>query len=120
AMKRFHLTSLAALLALALILSLLFATPKGRAFHEPDSNQPQRTTNGKTDRPTTGFADLKALMDRGNAIPKGHSWTLSPAVASVCTPPPSNLVSWYRAEGNFTDFQDGNNGTQSGGVAFAP
>jgi len=37
----------------------------------------------------------------------------------VCVQPPAGLVSWYRAEGNFTDSTGGNSGTQSGGVGFA-
>ncbi|MGI8640917.1 MAG: LamG-like jellyroll fold domain-containing protein [Pyrinomonadaceae bacterium] len=38
--------------------------------------------------------------------------------AQVCTPPPSGLVSWYRAEGNTLDFTGINNGTPNG-VTYA-
>ena len=36
-----------------------------------------------------------------------------------CTPVPSGLVSWWRAEGDAKDFWDGNHGTPQNGVAFA-
>ncbi len=36
-----------------------------------------------------------------------------------CVVPPPNMVSWYRAEGDFSDFVGGNSGTQTGGVGFA-
>ena len=38
----------------------------------------------------------------------------------VCTPPPSNLVSWYPGEGNANDQQGNNNGTLQNGATFAP
>jgi hypothetical protein len=37
-----------------------------------------------------------------------------------CTPPPSGVVSWWRAEGNALDGAGGNNGTLSGGTTFSP
>jgi hypothetical protein len=36
-----------------------------------------------------------------------------------CTPPPSGLVSWWRAEGDATDEVGGNNGMITGAVSFA-
>jgi Concanavalin A-like lectin/glucanases superfamily/Immunoglobulin domain len=39
--------------------------------------------------------------------------------ADVCAPPPSGLVSWWRAEGDATDFVAGNNGTMQN-VGFVP
>jgi hypothetical protein len=38
----------------------------------------------------------------------------------VCDPAPTNLVSWWRAEGDASDSADSNNGTLLGGVAFTP
>jgi Concanavalin A-like lectin/glucanases superfamily len=38
----------------------------------------------------------------------------------ACVPPPSGLVSWWRAEGNANDAAGTNNGTLQGGVTFAP
>jgi hypothetical protein len=39
--------------------------------------------------------------------------------SNSCTPPPSGLVSWWKAEGNAKDSADGNNGTLVNGVGFA-
>jgi hypothetical protein len=41
-------------------------------------------------------------------------------VVSVCTPAPSGLVSWWRAEGDANDAVDSNSGTLMNGVTFAP
>lgn len=43
----------------------------------------------------------------------------SMAEIAVCAQLLPNLISWYRAEGNFVDFQGGTTGTQIGGVVFA-
>jgi hypothetical protein len=40
--------------------------------------------------------------------------------APVCDPPPSGLVSWWRAEGNAVDAIGTNDGALSGNVAYAP
>jgi hypothetical protein len=37
----------------------------------------------------------------------------------TCDPPPTNLVSWWRAEGNVADSVGTNNGTLEGGVTYA-
>jgi Concanavalin A-like lectin/glucanases superfamily/Pro-kumamolisin, activation domain/Reelin subrepeat B/Immunoglobulin domain/HYR domain/Viral BACON domain len=37
-----------------------------------------------------------------------------------CAPPPQGLVSWWRAEGDASDWAGANNGTMQGGVTFAP
>ncbi len=37
-----------------------------------------------------------------------------------CTPPPSGLVSWWRAEGNASDTVDGNHGVLLNAASFAP
>lgn len=39
---------------------------------------------------------------------------------TACVAPPSNIVSWWKAEGNAADAIDGNDGTLVGGVTFAP
>jgi hypothetical protein len=36
----------------------------------------------------------------------------------ACAPPPNNLVSWWRAEGNALDMRGGNNGTLQNGLPF--
>ncbi len=41
------------------------------------------------------------------------------ALLRPCTPPPPNMISWWDAEGNANDIQDGNDGTLQGGTAFA-
>src|ERR1022692_2763851 len=41
------------------------------------------------------------------------------ANSAPCIPPPSGLVSWWRAEGNALDNVGGNNGMLSNGVSFA-
>ncbi len=38
---------------------------------------------------------------------------------TACSPAPSGMVSWWRAEGDARDFWDGNHGTLQNGVAFA-
>ncbi len=37
-----------------------------------------------------------------------------------CQPPPSGLVSWWRAEGNASDAGDGNNGSLAGNATYGP
>jgi len=37
-----------------------------------------------------------------------------------CLPPPSGLVSWWRAEGNGLEQADSNNGTLIGNTTFGP
>jgi hypothetical protein len=43
-----------------------------------------------------------------------------PAWAQVCTPPPSDIVSWWPGEGDATDLIDGNTGTPMGAATFVP
>ncbi|MDQ6860347.1 MAG: putative Ig domain-containing protein [Verrucomicrobiota bacterium] len=38
----------------------------------------------------------------------------------TCATPPSGMVSWWPADGNFSDIRDGNNGTPQGTVTFVP
>ncbi|MDT7603227.1 MAG: hypothetical protein QOF61_1224, partial [Acidobacteriota bacterium] len=38
----------------------------------------------------------------------------------TCTPPPSNMISWWAGDGNADDIQAGNNGTLQNGATFAP
>ena len=40
--------------------------------------------------------------------------------AATCSPPPAGLVSWWRAEGDATDFVGANNGTLEAGTVFVP
>ena len=42
-----------------------------------------------------------------------------PGQTLSCTPPPSGLVSWWKAENNFDDAYGGNNGTGQNGATFA-
>lgn len=39
--------------------------------------------------------------------------------AMVCTPPPSGLISWYRAENNTSDARSGNDGVLKNGASYA-
>lgn len=41
-------------------------------------------------------------------------------VTVTCTPPPTNLLAWWRAEGNAFDSAGTNNGTLVNGASFAP
>src|SRR5262245_55245194 len=53
--------------------------------------------------------------------PNGNTSEFSPCVrsqSSVCTPPPSGLVSWWPGEGNAQDIIGGNNGTLTNNTAF--
>ena len=43
-----------------------------------------------------------------------------PMESGSCVAPPSGLVSWWRAEGDFSDATGGNPGTRLGGVRHAP
>ena len=38
----------------------------------------------------------------------------------TCTPPPSGMVAWWRADGSATDVVGGHDGTLMGGVTFTP
>lgn len=42
----------------------------------------------------------------------------SPTPTPLCTPPPSNMISWWPGDGNAQDIQDGNHGTLMGGAGF--
>src|SRR5690242_20098295 len=37
-----------------------------------------------------------------------------------CTPPPSGMVAWWRADGSATDVVGGHDGTLVGGVTYTP
>ena len=52
-----------------------------------------------------------SLMIPGYAIPS--------AFAPSCTPPPSNMISWWPGDGDALDIQDGNDGTLKNGATFA-
>ncbi|HLX68957.1 MAG TPA: hypothetical protein VKV04_04940, partial [Verrucomicrobiae bacterium] len=45
--------------------------------------------------------------------------TFGQSSSPSCTPPPSGLVGWWRAEGNALDSIGGNNGVITGAVSFA-
>ena len=47
-----------------------------------------------------------------------QSYTVTVA-SPYCAPPPANLTSWWKAEGNASDVNNANNGTLSGSVTFA-
>jgi hypothetical protein len=46
--------------------------------------------------------------------------TVSVGTGQACVAPPSGLVSWWSADGNFDDIQGSNSGTSAGGVSFVP
>ncbi len=53
-------------------------------------------------------------------MPEDVQWLFDhPGQVLVCAPPPSGLVSWWRAEGNATDFIGINNGTLVNNTSFA-
>ena len=69
---------------------------------------------GKIDEPTIysralSSSEVQAIFSAGSA---GKCFT------TICTPPPVNQVSWFRAEDNGNDSQGTNNGTLNG-VTFA-
>jgi hypothetical protein len=51
---------------------------------------------------------------------RAMSLALQVPVPPPCTPPPSGLVSWWRAEGNTLDQVGGNNGTLVGTTTYGP
>jgi hypothetical protein len=68
------------------------------------------------------FTLLVARLSRLAAVPL-LLFTLNTHVAATdCTPAPSGLVGWWRAEGNTTDTAAGNNGTiaGTGTVTYGP
>ncbi|MDO8948321.1 MAG: LamG-like jellyroll fold domain-containing protein [Desulfocapsaceae bacterium] len=62
------------------------------------------------------------LTDNGNIAPvrsiTGFTAPDKIAVYSACIPPPANLVSWWRAEGDANDTMGTNNGTLHNGTTF--
>lgn len=62
------------------------------------------------------------LTDNGNIAPvrsiTGFTVPDKIAVYSACIPPPANLVSWWRAEGDANDTMGTNNGTLHNGTTF--
>ena len=49
----------------------------------------------------------------------GSAGKCAPVVVNNCVPPPSGIVSWWKAEGNAQDVAGGNNGTLFNGAATA-
>lgn len=47
------------------------------------------------------------------------AWTVSAQTPTTCTPPPSQMVSWWTGDGNANDIQDSNTGTLQNGATFA-
>ncbi|MBI2175001.1 MAG: LamG domain-containing protein, partial [Candidatus Omnitrophica bacterium] len=60
----------------------------------------------------------RALSDA--EIRELYEGTAPPPPADTCVEPPSGLVSWWPADGNADDIQNGNDGMLQGGVTFAP
>jgi len=57
------------------------------------------------------------------AIMAAGLFTLKPATAQTCSPPPSGMVGWWPGDGNANDIIGGNNGTfigSTGSVTFVP
>jgi hypothetical protein len=61
--------------------------------------------------PSLSYLDL-AVTSSGNG-------NVSIFQNDTCTPAPSGLVSWWRAEGDARDFWDGNHGAMQNGATFA-
>jgi choice-of-anchor C domain-containing protein len=59
-------------------------------------------------------AEIQAVYSAGSA---GKCLSTPPP---VCVPPPNNLASWWRAEGNALNSADSNSGTIVGRVTYAP
>jgi alpha-tubulin suppressor-like RCC1 family protein len=57
--------------------------------------------------------NVYGLVTSSNAV-------LSVVSAPPCTPAPTNIVSWWEAEGNALDSIGGNNGTLTNGAGFGP
>ena len=70
----------------------------------------------------TGRIDEVDLYDRAlTAIEIAGIYNANSAgKCRSCTPPPSGLVSWWKAEGNALDSFGGNNGTARNGAIFGP
>lgn len=56
---------------------------------------------------------------RDDPRPVSVSGAYAPALAAACAPVPAGLVSWWRVEGDASDFMGGNNGSFAGAVSFA-
>jgi subtilisin-like proprotein convertase family protein len=56
--------------------------------------------------------------DTGSIDTVTLTFTNAVVVATECTPPPPNMVAWWRGDGNADDSIGGHNGTVFGGVAF--
>ncbi len=74
------------------------------------------TISGSAAVPGTAFCFTVALVGQGVSCSIEHCITLP----TCCFPPPSGMVSWWRAESNATDTADGNHGVLQGNAAFAP
>jgi len=60
-------------------------------------------------------APTGSFQPQGTATPTPTPTPTPP----VCTPPPSGMVSWWPAEGDANDIQDGNDGTLENSAGFA-
>ena len=72
-------------------------------------------------RPSTTIDTVNHTATVSGVTAYNGDWTVGEAssVGSVCTSAPSNIVSWYRAEGNANDGIGANNGTLAGGATAA-
>ncbi len=66
---------------------------------------------------TTGASVTGSLLARNGAVTLDSNLITSAFV--VCTPPPTNLVSWWPGNGNANDIRGTNNGTLVNGTTFA-
>lgn len=66
----------------------------------------------------TNAGNYSVVVTNGVGVTISSNAVLTVTVPD-CTPPPTNIVSWWRAEGNAYDSSGTNNGTAVGGVAYA-
>ena len=74
-----------------------------------------------TTEPSVNIGEAFTLQAGGWFYPGSNDWIRDFSVFQQfhCTPPPSGLVSWWRAEGDGVDSMGGNNGTFVGEAGFA-
>jgi len=66
---------------------------------------------------------MKGYLGTGHdGYPKSDFWEYSPegTVPPECIEPPTNIISWWPADGTADDIADGNSGTMVNGATFAP
>ncbi|MFN7161311.1 MAG: LamG-like jellyroll fold domain-containing protein [Candidatus Gracilibacteria bacterium] len=84
------------------------------------ARSPDITPTGFTPSVATNYFWRIKFWDTAGAAGAYTTGTHSFFLPGYCAPSPSDMVSWWKAEGNAADSSDGNSGTLMNGTTFGP